>query len=320
MDTTSTKPTVTPTPSASNAAIEQEDDSPAMMVGIYGGGVLKDKSSLTDIRNSGFTTLICWTLHISDNGDLIYNDGDPIVKDGKYNGLESWPSDLIDAFKSPTTLTRLVFSVGSWGSHDFRNIRLLMAKFGDSQDNPLYANFKALKSTIPHIQTIDFDNEDDFDQDSLVSFSKLLYGLGFNVSFCPYNNLYFWEGALRKLHSFNPNIVTGYNLQCYAGGAGNASYFGVGEWIKSVHRATGLDMMKAAAFVRPGFFCKHQHQHETKGRLPIQVMSELLEWKPHNLKGAWLWIYDDVLKNKGTVQNVDTSTDAYATSILSGLI
>ncbi len=320
----SANPTVTPTPSSStatdNAATAPNDDDDAIMVGIYGGCVLQEASNITDIRNSGFTTLICWSVHINEEGHLIYNQGHPIACGGAYTGPKSWPGDLADAFSPPTTLTRLVFSIGSWGSNDFRNIRLLMQKHGLSPENPLYANFNALKRAIPQIQTIDFDMEDDFDEQAVVSFAQLLYTIGFDVTFCPYHRLGFWEGALRKLYAINPAIVTAYNLQCYAGGARNASYAAIDQWILSVQRATGLNRARAAAFVRPGFFCKHRHQHETPGLLPVEIMSTLLEWRSLNLKGAWLWIYDDVLKNKGIVPDTDTSTDAYATSILTGLI
>ncbi|RYZ17927.1 MAG: lysyl endopeptidase, partial [Myxococcaceae bacterium] len=50
---------------------------------IYGGGPFYSGGTavMDDLRGSGFTTVILWSFHIEDNGDLVYNDI-PVVKNG----------------------------------------------------------------------------------------------------------------------------------------------------------------------------------------------------------------------------------------------
>lgn len=223
---------------------------------------------------------------------------------------------LADALSASSTLESLHFSVGSWGSRDFLNIRNLITVWGIGENNPLHKNFSALKKAIPQISTIDLDNEDDFHSETLVKFCMLLHSIGFKVSFCPYNKREeYWIRGLNELHRKVPGLITSFNLQCYSGGHRNANRPALSVWIQSVQNATGWDAKKAAAFIRPGLWCRHKKG----GRFPIEMTADLIEWKSLGLRHSWVWVYDDILSNKDSHKDIDTSVDAYAGAIMAAL-
>src|SRR3954447_22412735 len=53
--------------------------------GVYGGGPFYQggQAVMDDLRNSGFTTVMLWSIHVHSNGDLYYNDT-LIVSGGTY--------------------------------------------------------------------------------------------------------------------------------------------------------------------------------------------------------------------------------------------
>src|SRR5262249_10519971 len=94
----------------------------------------------------------------------------------------------------------------------------------------LYKNFAALKYTIPTIDAIDFDDEDNYDHKTIIDFAAMLAKIGYRITFCPYTNASFWVDCLYSLNTQNPGLVTQFNLQCYSGGTGNDP----GEWIGAI--------------------------------------------------------------------------------------
>jgi len=90
---------------------------------LYGGGPFYSGavSNLNNIRNSGFTTLILWTIHVHSDGDLVLNDV-KLIDDGVYVGKSSWPDEVL-AFKSGnTSVRRIEIAIGSWGVPDFETM------------------------------------------------------------------------------------------------------------------------------------------------------------------------------------------------------
>lgn len=47
---------------------DDDDDDESHMIGIFGGGVLQEADKLKELSESGFNTLICWSIHINDEG------------------------------------------------------------------------------------------------------------------------------------------------------------------------------------------------------------------------------------------------------------
>ena len=84
----------------------------------------------------------------------------------------------------------------------------------------LEKNCEVFRATFPAIDGIDMDCEETYDLPSFVAFSKMLAGMGFNLTFCPYdtNQMNFWTTALVQIEQAYPDVVKWWNLQCYDGG------------------------------------------------------------------------------------------------------
>lgn len=110
---------------------------------IYGGGPFYFGGQVTmdELKNSGFTTINFWTIHVNSNGDLVYND-QLIVHDGEYVGKESWPAEIASLKVMPTSIERVQFGVASYGVPDFERIQSLIASNGTGPSSLLYKILK----------------------------------------------------------------------------------------------------------------------------------------------------------------------------------
>jgi hypothetical protein len=261
------------------------------------------------------TTVVAWSVHVNPNGDLVFNDP-TIVSNGAYVGGAAWPIAMASLKQDPTSIQRLIFSVGAGGVEDFHHIQQLIHEQGTGPNSILYRNFAALKSAIPVIDAIDFDDEDLWDSDTTVPFAEMLHGLGYEVTFCPYVKIEFWVDCLQRLNGASPNLVTAFNLQCYAGGAGNDP----GEWIDAIKNAMGPEF-PAARFVRPGLWCANSPPSCSEGQCPDSIQATFVGWRDLGISGGWIWLLDDVVKcrDSGSCSGQLMGTAAYAQAIARGL-
>lgn len=263
----------------------------AITTSVYGGGPFYpgEGSSLERINECGFTTLVCWAVHVQENGDLVYNNT-PIVTGGNYVGDPNW-GPLLKAAKMGGTVNRILFSIGGWGTSDFANIQSLMAQYGNDPGNPLFKSFAVLKEAIGVIDGIDLDNEDNYDAPSTIQFCQMLGDIGYQeVTFCPYTNMNYWAQCLDGVQQSHQGLVTGYNLQCYAGGAGNPYQFD--QWINSIKGILGD---RAAEFINPGLWCKNGTGCSA-GQSPAEIEAEFRSWKSYGFTGGFIWLFDDIVK------------------------
>jgi hypothetical protein len=280
---------------------------------LYSGG----PSVINDLKSSGFTTVIAWALHVDTTGDLIFNDSPVLVSNGSYTDQAAWPEQLADLKQGQTSVNRLLFSIGGWDVSDFANIQQLINTQGSGPDSVLYQNFKALKTAIPTIDGIDFDIENTYDPSTTVAFAQMLGSLGYTITFCPYENPGFWTGCLSALNVNNPGLVTGFNLQCYAGGAINTPE----QWIEYITAKMGT-AFPAASLVYPGLWCYPGDPTSSGGAgcCPDAVTDEFADWKSSGIQGGFIWRYDDIqqqLGKGGCAGAMDTA--AYARAIVRGL-
>lgn len=280
--------------------------------GIYCGGPLyQDASAIEDLKHSGFTTVVAWSVHVDGAGNLSIND-DPLVTDGQYTGPAGWPEQLAD-LKRGGSVERLIFSVGAGGTSDFTNIDALIRRYGIGTDNPLNASLQVLKAAIPVIDAIDFDDEDLVEQDVIVAFGQMIVSLGWKVTFCPYFDAQLWASCLKELWAYEPGCVEAFNLQCYSGGAGNDP----GEWARAIAAAMGSGF-DAAGIVSPGLWCRNGDGC-TDGDCPDRFTGRLRGWAGESaIASGWLWLYDDVRKCEGanSCSGGSMTTAAYAHAIL----
>ncbi len=243
---------------------------------IYAGGPIynEDHISINELRNSGFTNLIVWTIHINDEGDLNFNAEFPICEDGKYVGDKQYPNfrQNMGLLKTaPSSINRLEVGLSAWASSTFDNIKAIVERDGMDENSILYKNFKALKEAIPAIDAVNFDDESTYDEPSATSFAIMLADIGYKVSLAPYTSSTFWSDLAKNTNSQRPGTVDLVYLQVYAGGAGNNPC----DW------QDYFDDIE----IYPGVW-------ESQ---PSVVTTKMKNWKSEcNIKGGFLWIFDEV--------------------------
>ena len=254
---------------------------------IFGGGPFYSggQTVINDLRNSGFTTVFLWSIHIEDNGDLVYNDI-PIVRNGAYIGSDAdWPARLASLKTAPTSVKRVEVSIGAWGVPDFERMAKLAngtaagcgttIVCGTGSTSILYRNFQVLK-TITGADAVNYDDESHYNVADSTTFGQMLVGLGYKITFAPYTNQSFWKGVKDNLGASVDRIY----LQVYDGGAGNNP----ATW----NTAMGMTVM-------PGLWTKHGSGCSA-GDSPAQVQTRMAGWKTSaGITGGFLWLYDDIL-------------------------
>jgi len=252
---------------------------------IYGGGPFYFGGQVTmdELKHSGFTTINFWTIHVNDNGDLVYND-QLIVHDGEYVGKESWPAEIASLKVMPTSIDRIQFGVASYGVPDFERIQSLIASKGTGPSSILYKNFQALKTAIPSIDAIDFDDESNYHVKSAVKFGVMLADLGYKITFAPYTAKNFWADTFEQINSQREGAVDRVHVQGYAGGAGNQP----SSWNALF---TGIN-------VSMGLWSKNG-DNCSQGRSPDNIENAFKAWQG-KLSGGFIWLYDDVQKCNGS--------------------
>jgi len=239
---------------------------------LYSGGYMYHKvDEYTDvIKSSGFNTIVIWSVHIGDTGNLILNEA-LIVEDGEYVGREEWPEELNRILVPPTSVNRLELSVGSAGVPDWEMIEKLIDEEGTGPTSSLYKNFAKIKELLP-IVAINNDDESNYDVASTVAFSKMLIDLGFDITFAPYTFQSFWSNVYNQLEDYSPGSVDKIYVQAYAGGTGNTPSAWNGAF----------DIQ-----VTPGLWgCTVQS--------PEQLENQFSGWS-NTADGGFLWIFEDLL-------------------------
>ncbi|MBN8227772.1 discoidin domain-containing protein [Corallococcus macrosporus] len=252
---------------------------------IYGGGPFYSGGTavMNDLRGSGFTTVILWSFHIEDNGDLVYNDI-PVVRNGAYIGDPAWPTRLASLKTAPTSVNRIEVSIGAWSVPDFERMARLVngtaagcgstLVCGTGTNSILYRNFQALK-TATGATAVNFDDESAYDLAPTTQFGQMLMGQGYKITFAPYTNQTFWRSLKDNLGS----AVDGIYLQVYDGGAGNNP----ASW----NTAMGMT-------VDPGLWSRHGSGCAS-GDSPATVQSKMTHWKSTaGINGGFIWLYDDI--------------------------
>ncbi|QQQ79358.1 lysyl endopeptidase [Saccharothrix sp. 6-C] len=241
-----------------------------------------DAATATELAESGFGTVILWSLHVHENGDLYYNET-PIVQDGGYCVEDDRWADWVKSLKTAkgSKVGRVEISVGSYGAADWENIKSLIAKRGadggTGPDSILCRNFKALFDKIG-VDALNSDDESCYDVDSTVEFARMAKRIGYrNFTFVPYARMDYWRDVRAELGSLVDRVY----LQCYAGGTGNDP----GEWADALGMA-----------VDPGFWCKNGDGC-AQGDSPAAVEQKLTEMgRKTPVHGGFMWCYSDMRK------------------------
>lgn len=282
---------------------------------------------VADLQGSNFTTIIFAFIHVDAEGNFYFNGGAPMISGGQLqSGLSDLPS-LFSTLKSGGTVAKLFFSIGGYGpsDNDFGNMGALIKQYGTGPSNPLYQNFQALAQSLS-IDGIDFDleavtNPYGHYTDTVVQLTAMLAGLGLEVTYCPYMAEAFWLDCLAQVYKDNgKQIVSWFNLQCYAGGAGNVP----SQWVAAVKASQKLNgVINPAAFVVPGLWCVNSSNGNcNSGDCPATVQQTFAGYAASDpgITGGFLWQYGDILncESSGACSG-SMAAKAYANAIIDGL-
>ncbi|MGO8796111.1 MAG: hypothetical protein ACLQLC_14910 [Candidatus Sulfotelmatobacter sp.] len=242
--------------------------------GIFGGGPFYKNASanITEIENSGFSEAIVWSIEVSTTGDLNFNGEFPLTSGGVYVGNETWPDFPGDmAQLKEGTVKRVTFSIGSSNYGDWENITNLVNAQGTGPTSILYQDFQALKTAIPALDAIDFDDENSFNSPTTISFGVMLGNLGYHVMPDAFDDSSYWTNVVTQINDQLPGTADGVHLQTYAGGSGN-------------NPCVGWNFGAVPVF--PGMW----DQDDT----PSQVQSQMSSWHSEcGIIGGFMWLYDD---------------------------
>ena len=302
------KPETTETPGTTEApgteavvttTAKTEDKTPVAdtkwVSAIFSGGPVNYTGTLgttvhEDLKNSGFNTLIIWSVHIHDDGSLWLNDK-LAAKDGEFCLARRSKKDKFaweDIKGEGSSITRIELSIGAWGCNDFEAIRDIMNRDGDGEDTILYKNFKALIDATK-ADAINYDDESCYDAASMIRFGKMCVKMGCKVTLCPYTNISVWKQVKVGLRNNCDRIY----VQCYDGGAGNVN--NLGSWANEF----GMPVI-------PGYWCLH---NGTAGDAASSVKTKLKS-AGESATGAFMWLYDDMRLLTGS-----NDTASYAKAI-----
>ncbi|MGN6182893.1 MAG: hypothetical protein ACTHQM_04490 [Thermoanaerobaculia bacterium] len=277
--------------------------------GLFGRNIPKlNRLQLGAVQQSGFTTVILWTLHVDSDGTLVYNNT-VIVRDGCFSPTFAYLPDLVNELTSLGSVQNVLFCIGSGGVNDFTNINTLLGTHAGKLT--LIRNFNALSSAL-NIQGYDFDDEDYFETPTsnapgpVVELTNILADNNHMIiTWCPYfGQTSFWNPALQLVYQNDQQnglaqSVQWWNLQCYSGGFGNDP----GTWASSLPTNAGI--ASPQQFIVPGL--------DTSGGTSA-VQSQFASWKSTDagLNGGFMW-------NSGDIFASTVSPQQYALAIEDGL-
>ncbi len=247
-------------------------------VSIFGGGPFYKNAAnnIREIQNSGFTEAIVWSVEVSSTGDLNLNGEFPLTSNGVYIGDQTHPDFASNmALLKQGNVKRVTLSIGSSNYGDWEDITALVNSQGTGPGSILYEDFQALKTAIPALDAVDFDDENSFNEPTTVQFAVMLGNLGYHVLPDAYDNNSYWISVVSEINSELPGTADGVHLQAYAGGSGN-------------NPCSGWNFGSVPVY--PGLW--------DRGYTPKGVQSKMAGWHEEcGISGGFMWLYDDFVGN-----------------------
>jgi len=260
---------------------------------LYGTNFKADANQLFSdtVGKSGFTTVILFSINTNQNGDILH-DGSTIVSGGKVDAAfqSIRIKEGIQLLKTGT-VKRVFFSMGGSGAKDITTV----SNMNDQTYNTFVGNLKALVA-YTQVDGFDFDTEETYGnniRDALVKVTMTLaMDMHLLVTYCPYQNEGFWISCLQQVYSKagNKQLVTWFNLQCYAGGVGNQP----ATWKKAVI-AANVGVQQDTQFIVAGLDSNDSTQ-------TVQTKLHNFNNPANTLSGGFLWESKELFADKKDVQ------------------
>lgn len=284
------------------------------------------------VYNSGFSSVILFTLLVHSNGDLVYAAvPPPIVSGGAFAADRyGYLNDTLAALKTGGTVRLVLFCIGAGQTDAWTHIQTLLST--ESGTQTLRENFSALMEAVPAIDGFDLDVEGPYDQGNVVEMVKMLTANGTNgkiITFCPYwNQPPFWTQCMQQIHSEFASMtgptapatlqpVAWWNVQCYSGGTPNLGI--LPQWVSDVSApGTGITASAAPAFIVPGLGAPAVAPAPTG---PAGVQAQFATWSRDvpGLDGGFIYSADGMLPLATTPPSTNYTMQEYANAILDGL-
>ena len=256
-----------------------------------GGAFYYSEGAPEELKGSGFSNVIIWTIHVEDDGSLNFNGRSsfPLVNSEGYIGDQKYPefqNQVASLTQGETNIKRVEMGLSAWKSKTYDNIKSLVLcqdeGCGVGEDSILYQNFKVLRETFPNVVAINNDDEGTYDLETSLKFHQMLHKIGFQTSIAPYTNKAYWQSFVTEMNNEAPGSVDLAYLQVYAGGKSNDPC----EW------DLGIPLIGGTA--------------TDDGLTAItDVMSE---WQGCNIVGGFLWNFD----------KFEEASNLYVDSIIDG--
>lgn len=249
--------------------------------GVYVGGHIRRErpGTITKLRNSGFTYVILFNVHVEADGTL-KTDGETICENGEYVFYRTQPyyqQDVANLKTAPTSITRIEICVGGAGDGSYNNIKSFINSKGTGSNTMLYKNFKALKEAVPEIEAVNNDIESGWDVSTSAKFHIMMANIGYKTTYCPYNlKDYYWVPLHNQIRASKPKAVDRVMVQCYDGGAGNVSSNVLGTW-----NFTGVTERHAGLMYYSNDWSVDKN------------MAQFQKWKDDGVAtGGFVWVYN----------------------------
>lgn len=277
---------------------------------------LSSMNDTIEIAQSGFQTIILWTLHVDRDANLIYND-DYIVSDGQLNESYYGPNGIIDIKTKISQLRSIenssveyiLFGIGSGPPPiDFSVISKIYQNA--TLKAKMYNNFKVLIDL--GIDGFDYDCEEfsgdiNYDKsliDVVVDMTLNFNKMGVTIqTFVPYDAINSWLQCLKDIYKMNNNqqLINWWNVQCYSGGAGNA--YQLKSWIHTINENSNqIGVDNGTGYIVPGFSA-------SDGVNGIQ--NDFKQYGSGVVDGGFLWNWPDTTKQ--------TNVNEFDQEIIDGL-
>jgi len=270
---------------------------------LYGSNFKADAGQLFSdtVAKSGFTTVILFSINTNQNGDLLH-DGAIIVSGGKVDAAfqSIRIKEGVQLLKTGT-VKRVFFSMGGWGAKDITTV----SNMNDQIYNTFVGNLKGLVA-YSGVDGFDFDMEETYGnniRDALVKVTMTIaMDMHLLVTYCPYQNESFWISCLQQVYSKagNKQLVTWFNLQCYAGGVGNQP----AAWKRAII-AANVGVQQDTQFIVAGLDSNDSAQ-------TVQTKLQNFNNPSNTLSGGFLWESKELFADRKDVQQ-------YAQAIIKAL-
>lgn len=268
-----------------------------MNIAAYGEGILYPPNlaaNMQAIQNAGWTSIMVSLFQVSTTGDISIN-GNTIITNGQYIGPSDWPSQLA-TLKASGTIKTLLATFGGWDSA-FQNIQDIYNKNNTFKGTQLEANSKVFRKTFPAFDLIDMDVEYPNGQPpnaqaAFIAFCEMWIESGFNITFCPYEDISFWVNSLAAIENKYPGAVKWWNLQCYAGGAGNDP----ATWAQAI--TAKLPKFNTDGYILASDWSRFWNSKYKvwEGDCPTAVQSLLSQFKGEScVGGGFIWTLDQII-------------------------